>query len=74
MVRDLNLEAISRLIAIFARGFSRHRDFATILKSATNSTVNFMILVGAGLLGYFITLTDLPLQSANFLNMLDVSR
>ncbi|MXX88243.1 MAG: TRAP transporter large permease subunit [Boseongicola sp. SB0677_bin_26] len=35
--------------------------------------MNFTILVGAGLLGYFITLTDFPLQSANFLNMADVS-
>ena len=34
----------------------------------------FTILIGVGLLGFFVTLTDLPLAFANFLKGLDVSR
>ena len=62
------------LIALFAKGFNRHKLFAALLEATTTSAMIFTILIGVGLLGYFITLTDLPLSFANFLNTLDVSR
>lgn len=62
------------LIALFAKGFNRHKLFDAMLEATTTSAMIFTILIGVGLLGYFITLTDLPLSFANFLNSLDVSR
>ena len=62
------------LIALFAKGFNRHKLFAALLEATTTSAMIFTILIGVGLLGYFITLTDLPLSFAGFLNTLDVSR
>ena len=62
------------LIALFAKGFNRHKLFDALLEATTTSAMIFTILIGVGLLGYFITLTDLPLSFANFLNTLDVSR
>jgi tripartite ATP-independent transporter DctM subunit len=62
------------LIALFAQGFNRHKLFAALLEATTTSAMIFTILIGVGLLGYFITLTDLPLSFANFLSTLDVSR
>ncbi len=62
------------LIALFAKGFNRHKLFAALLEATMTSAMIFTILIGVGLLGYFITLTDLPLSFANFLNTLDVSR
>jgi tripartite ATP-independent transporter DctM subunit len=62
------------LIALFSKGFNRHKLFAALLEATTTSAMIFTILIGVGLLGYFITLTDLPLSFANFLNTLDVSR
>lgn len=62
------------LIAMFSKGFNRHKLFAALLEATTTSAMIFTILIGVGLLGYFITLTDLPLSFANFLNTLDVSR
>ena len=62
------------LIALFSKGFNRQKLFAALLEATTTSAMIFTILIGVGLLGYFITLTDLPLSFANFLNTLDVSR
>lgn len=62
------------LIALFAKGFNRHKLFAAMLEATTTSAMIFTILIGVGLLGYFITLTDMPLSFAGFLNQLDVSR
>lgn len=62
------------LIALFAKGFNRHKLFDAMMEATTTSAMIFTILIGVGLLGYFITLTDLPLSFANFLNTLDVSR
>ena len=62
------------LIALFAKGFNRHKLFAALLEATTTSAMIFTILIGVGLLGYFITLTDLPLSFVHFLNTLDVSR
>ncbi|MEX0343325.1 MAG: TRAP transporter large permease subunit [Rhizobiaceae bacterium] len=62
------------LIALFAKGFNRHKLFDALLEATTTSAMIFTILIGVGLLGYFITLTDLPLSFANFLSTLDVSR
>ncbi|MCY4333077.1 MAG: TRAP transporter large permease subunit [Litoreibacter sp.] len=62
------------LIAMFSKGFTRKKLFAALLEATTTSAMIFTILIGVGLLGYFITLTDLPLSFANFLNTLDVSR
>ncbi len=62
------------LIALFSKGFNRHKLFDALLEATTTSAMIFTILIGVGLLGYFITLTDLPLSFANFLNTLDVSR
>ena len=61
-------------IALFAKGFNRHKLFDALLEATTTSAMIFTILIGVGLLGYFITLTDLPLSFAQFLNTLDVSR
>ncbi len=62
------------LIAFFSKGFNRHKLFAALLEATTTSAMIFTILIGVGLFGYFIALTDLPLSLANFLNTLDVSR
>ena len=62
------------LIALFAPGFNRHKLFNALLEATTTSAMIFTILIGVGLLGYFVTLTDLPLSFANFLKGLDVSR
>ena len=62
------------LIALFSKGFNHKKLFAALLEATTTSAMIFTILIGVGLLGYFITLTDLPLSFANFLNTLDVSR
>ena len=62
------------LIALFARGFNRHKLFDALLDATTTSAMIFMILIGVGLLGYFVTLTDIPLAFANYLKGLDVSR
>ncbi|NKC12999.1 MAG: TRAP transporter large permease subunit [Gammaproteobacteria bacterium] len=62
------------LIAWFAPGFNRHKLFAALLEATQTSAMIFTILIGVGLLGYFVTLTDLPLAFANFLKGLDVSR
>ncbi len=62
------------LIALFAKGFNRQKLFDALLEATTTSAMIFTILIGVGLLGYFVTLTDIPLAFANFLNSLDVSR
>ncbi len=62
------------LIALFAPGFNRHKLFDALLEATTTSAMIFTILIGVGLLGYFVTLTDIPVSFANFLKELDVSR
>ena len=62
------------LIALFAPGFNRHKLFAALLEATQTSAMIFTILIGVGLLGYFVTLTDIPLAFATFLKGLDVSR
>ena len=62
------------LIALFAKGFNRHKLFDALLEATTTSAMIFTILIGVGLLGYMITLTDLPRSFADYLNGLDVSR
>lgn len=62
------------LIALFAPGFNRHKLFDALLDATTTSAMIFTILIGVGLLGYFVTLTDIPREFANFLGGLDVSR
>ena len=62
------------LIALFAPGFNRQKLFSALLDATTTSAMIFTILIGVGLLGYFVTLTDIPREFANFLGGLDVSR
>ena len=62
------------LIALFSKGFNRQKLFSALLEATTTSAMIFTILIGVGLLGYFVTLTDLPREFANFLGGLDVSR
>ena len=62
------------IVAMFAPGFSRHKLFAALLEATQTSAMIFAILIGVGLLGYFVTLTDIPVNFANFLKGLDVSR
>ena len=62
------------LIALFAPGFNRHKLFTALLEATQTSAMIFTILIGVGLLGYFVTLTDLPASFANFLKGLEVSR
>lgn len=62
------------LIAFFAPGFNRRKLFDALMEATTTSAMIFTILIGVGLLGYFVTLTDIPLEFANFLKGLDVSR
>lgn len=62
------------LIALFAKGFNRKKLFDALLDATTTSAMIFTILIGVGLLGYFVTLTDIPREFANFLGSLDVSR
>lgn len=62
------------LIAMFAKGFNRRKLFQALLESTTTTAMIFTILIGVGLLGYFVTLTDIPLAFAEFLKGLDVSR
>ena len=62
------------LIALFSKGFNRQKLFNALLEATTTSAMIFTILIGVGLLGYFVTLTDIPREFANFLGSLDVSR
>ena len=62
------------LIALFAKDFNRKKLFSALFEATTTSAMIFTILIGVGLLGYMITLTDLPRSFANYLNALDVSR
>ena len=62
------------LIALFSKGFNRQKLFSALLEATTTSAMIFTILIGVGLLGYFVTLTDIPREFANFLGSLDVSR
>ena len=62
------------LIAMFAPGFNRKKLFNALLDATTTSAMIFTILIGVGLLGYFVTITDIPREFANFLGSLDVSR
>ena len=62
------------VVAMFAPGFNHHKLFAALLEATQTSAMIFAILIGVGLLGYFVTLTDIPLNFANFLKGLDVSR
>ncbi|MBC6407815.1 MAG: TRAP transporter large permease subunit [Rhodobacteraceae bacterium] len=62
------------LIALFAQGFNRQKLFSALLDATTTSAMIFTILIGVGLLGYFVTLTDIPREFANFLGSMDVSR
>jgi tripartite ATP-independent transporter DctM subunit len=62
------------IVALFAKGFNRKKLFAALLEATTTSAMIFAILIGVGLLGYFVTLTDIPRDFADFLKGLDVSR
>lgn len=62
------------LLAMFVPEFNRRKLFAALLEATQTSAMIFTILIGIGLLGYFVTLTDIPLAFANFLKDLDVSR
>lgn len=48
------------LVAIFVPGFNRHKLFSALLEATQTSAMIFTILIGIGLLGYFVTLTDIP--------------
>ncbi|MCY4307777.1 MAG: TRAP transporter large permease subunit [Rhodobacteraceae bacterium] len=62
------------LIAFFSKGFNRQKLFTALLDATTTSAMIFTILIGVGLLGYFVTLTDIPREFADLLGSLDVSR
>jgi len=62
------------IVAMFAPGFNRRKLFAALLEATTTSAMIFAILIGVGVLGYFVTLTDIPRDFADFLKGLDVSR
>lgn len=62
------------VVALFSREFNRHKLFAALLEATQTSAMIFAILIGVGILGYFVTLTDIPRDFADFLKQLDVSR
>ncbi|MBU2647010.1 TRAP transporter large permease subunit [bacterium] len=62
------------IIAVFAREFTWNKFFAALRQATQMSAMIFTILIGVSLLGYFIALTDIPLNFANYLKSLDVSR
>ena len=62
------------LIALFAPGFNRNKLFSALLDATTTSAMIFTILIGVGLLGYFVTLSEIPREFVKFLGVLDVSR
>ncbi len=62
------------LIALLSKNFDWNRFLTAILKATQMTGMIFAILIGVSLLGYFVTLTDLPMQLASFLSGLPVSR
>jgi tripartite ATP-independent transporter DctM subunit len=62
------------IIAMFAPGFNLKKLFDALLEATQTSAMVFAILIGVGLLGYFVTLTDIPRNFADFLKGLEVSR
>jgi tripartite ATP-independent transporter DctM subunit len=62
------------IIAVFAHGFNRHKFFDALLQATQMSAMIFTILIGVSLLGYFVALTDIPLNFANYLKGIDMSR
>ena len=62
------------IIAMCSPGFTRQKLFAALLEATQTSAMVFAILIGVGLLGYFVTLTDIPRNFADFLKGLEVSR
>ncbi len=62
------------IISIFSPGFTRHKFFESLRQATQMSAMVFTILIGVSLLGYFIALTDIPLNFANYLKSIDVSR
>lgn len=62
------------VIAMFSPEFNRQKLFTALLEATQTSAMVFAILIGVGLLGYFVTLTDIPRNFADFLKDLEVSR
>ncbi len=62
------------VIAMFSGVFSKEGFYRALLISTKMSGMIFAILIGVGLLGYFVTLTDLPMQLAENLKSIDVSK
>lgn len=62
------------LIAVFSKAFNAARFLRAIMISTQMTGMIFAILIGVSTLGYFVTLTDLPMQLAVFLKSLTVSR
>ncbi len=62
------------LIGVFSKKLTWYKFLRAILTSTQMTGMIFAILIGVSMLGYFVTLTDFPLQLAGLLNSLAVSR
>jgi tripartite ATP-independent transporter DctM subunit len=62
------------IVAIFSKEFSWKGFLEAILISTQMTAMVFTILIGVSVLGYFVTLTNIPVQFAGFIGGLAVSR
>ena len=62
------------VIAAMSKEFSWKALFEALIEGIQMSAMIFTILIGVGILGNFVTLTQIPMELAGFLESLDVSR
>jgi len=62
------------LFTLFRRQLNRKNFFSSLNDSAKTTSMAFVILIGAMLLGYFLTVTKLPFELADYVAALEVNR
>ena len=62
------------VIALFTPGFNKTKLFEALLQATQMTAMIITILIGVSLLGYFVTMTDIPMLFATYIQGLDVSR
>lgn len=62
------------VLALFSKEFSWKGFVEAMLISTQMTAMIFTIIIGVSVLGYFITLTNLPTQFASYISTLSVSR
>jgi len=62
------------IIALFAKEFTWQGFLEAILTSTQMTAMVFAIVIGVSILGYFVTMTDIPMVFADYIKGLPVSR